>query len=239
MAVDSFFKKLYFIGISLLTLSCFLDWYSLRITDLRGEVVAEWNYNFFFGWKSPLSDSPFYEAFNELYRPTFSLLPCSISILLVVLIIISSYIIAFNTLEKITPRTNKRVYGYGVIALPMLLIYLIWSFPWMLEDLYYPNMKITDSELGLVTVYTIGLGNILVIISFPFIFAYSFFYFMTIFRFEKKESTHQTKVQSLIENSQQDLDLDTLIATEKLKIIDDEYRTNNKYNAQSIAIHKR
>ncbi|NVM34503.1 MAG: hypothetical protein HWN81_02835 [Candidatus Lokiarchaeota archaeon] len=212
MQIDKFFKNLCYVGLMLLFLSCFLEWYSVKIITSSGEMVVKWNYNLFSGWTSPLSDS-----FNELNRPTVLLFPLIINVILVVLIFFSGYIVAFTNLEKITPQTNKMLYGYGIMALPMLLVYYFWIFPWDLKDLYYPTMMVTNMETGLNTIYTIGLGNILAIISFPLIFAYSSFYFVTTYKFEKKENTSETIVQELIHNSQEQLDLDRLIAKEELK----------------------
>ena len=212
MHIDRYFKSLCYIGLMVLFLSCFLEWYSFRIITSSGEMVVKWKYNLFFGWTTPLSD-----PFNDHYRPSVPIFPLTINIILVVLIFFSGYIVAFNNLEEITPKTNKMFYGYGIMALPMLLIYYIWIFPWELKDLYYPTMTVTNLETGLTTMYTIELGNILAICSFPMIFAYSFFYFFTSIKFEKKDTTPDSHVQALIDNSQEKLNLDRLIAKVEVK----------------------
>ncbi|MFX1364512.1 MAG: hypothetical protein ACFFCE_19480 [Promethearchaeota archaeon] len=225
MHIDKLFKNLFFLGLILLFLSCFVEWYSFKIITSNGEIIVNWNYDLFYGWTSPLSDS-----FNGLYYPGEPVFPLIINIILVLLIFFSGYIVFFNNLEKITPQTNKMLFGYGIMALPILLIYYIWIFPWDLKDLYYPMMIVNNLETGLTSVYTIGLGNILAIISFPLIFAYSFFYFLTSYKFEKKETTPDSIVQTIINNSQNELDLDRLIAEEQVKKMKNTNQSKNTYN---------
>lgn len=189
-----------------------------------GELVAKWNYALFSGWTSPLSDS-----INNSFRPNVSLFPLTINIILVVLIFFSGYIVFFNSLEKITPQSNKLLYGYGIIALPILLIYYILIFPWELEGLYYPVIMIKNYETGLNYLYTIELGNILAIISFPLIFSYSFFYFMTSLRFEQKDTPPESFIHALIRNSQEEFDLDRLIAEEQVKYINNKKKENSNH----------
>lgn len=222
MRIIDLFKNLFFIGLILLFLSCFFEWYSFQMITSSGETVVKWSYHLFSGWTTPFSDS-----FNDNYRPTLTLFPLTINIILVGLIFFSTYIVFLNNVENITPEDNKMIYGYGIMALPILLIYYIWIFPWYLEDLYYPTMVTNDLGTGFISKYTIGLGNILAIFSFPLIFAYSLFYFLTVLKFERKDNSPDNVVHKLLQNTQEELDLDGLIAEEEVRKISND-KTRNR-----------
>lgn len=212
MRINNLFKNLFFVGLILLLFSCFLDWYSFQMINSNGETIVRWNYHLLFGWTTSFSDS-----FNNNFRPDLPLFPLTINIVLIGLIVFSAYIVLFNNVENITPKDNKMFYGYGIMALPILVIYYLWMFPWYLEDLYYPSMVVNDLGTGVISVYTIELGNILAIFSFPMIFAYSLFYFVTILKFERKDNSPDNIVHELLHDSQEELDLDKLIAKEEVK----------------------
>jgi len=228
MRIIDLFKNLFFVGLILLFISCFFEWYSFQMISSSGETVVKWSYHLFFGWTTPLSDS-----FNDSYRPNLPLFPLTINIIFIGLIIFSAYIVFFNNIENITPQDNKVFYGYGIMALPILLIYYIWIFPWYLEDLYYPTMMINDLGTGFLSVYTIELGSILAILSFPLIFAYAFFYFVTVLKFERKDNSPDNIVHELLRNTQEELDLDKLIAEEVVK-----HLNNNKAKNKSTKVLK-
>lgn len=226
MRIIDLFRYLFFVGLILLLFSCFLDWYSIKMITSSGETVMLWKYNLFSGWTTPLSDS-----FNDYYRPNLPLFPLAINIMLIGLIIFSAYIVLFNNIESITPQDNKMFYAYGIMALPILIIYYIWIFPWDLGDLYYPTIIVNDLDTGLVSEYTIGLGNILAIFSFPLIFAYTLFYFITVLKFERKDNSPDNIVYKIIHNTRKELDLDKLIAEEGVKNI---YNNKPKNRPQEI-----
>ena len=219
MRIIDLFKNLFFIGLIVLFLSSFFDWYSFSMINSNGETIVKWSYHLFFGWTTPFSNS----SVNNEYRPESSLFPIAINIILIGLIIFSVYIVIFKNIENISSEKNKIIYGYGIMALCILILYYISSFPWYLGELYYPAINIEDLESGSTFIYTIELGYILQILAFPMIFAYALYYFMTAFKFEKEESTPERIVHDLVLKVQEELDFDKLIAEEELKSI-----TNNK-----------
>ncbi len=219
MRIIDVFKNLFFVGLMVLFFSCFFDWYSFSMINSNGEMIMKWSYHLFFGWATPFSNS----SVNNEYQPESSLFPISINVVLIGLIIFSVYIVVFKNIENITSEKNKIVYGYGIMALCILILYYISSFPWYLGELYYPAINIDDLESGSTFIYTIELGYILQVLAFPMIFAYTLYYLMTAIKFEKEESAPEKIVHDLVLNVQEELDFDKLIAKEELKFI-----THNK-----------
>lgn len=212
MRITYYFKVLFFVGLTLAFLSCFVEWYSIKIFLPSGEIVVWWRYHLLSEWTTPLTG-----VYNEFNRIDMVIYPLSLNSVLLVLIIFSGYIALFSNIEKTKPEKNKNFYAYGIMVLPFLLIYYIWVFPWHLGGFYY-NVSFTDPLSGNKFVNTVGSGFFLQICSFPMIFAYSFFYFLTALRYEKKNTVPDAIENESIQNTYVDLDLDRLIEEEEVEI---------------------
>ncbi|MFX1502764.1 MAG: hypothetical protein ACFFDH_17515 [Promethearchaeota archaeon] len=210
------FRIVYLIGLIILFLSIFLEWYSFQMFDLENTLLVSWRYYFFSGWQTPFSPD---SALNEAMRPENMAIPFLMNILLVIAILVSGYVGLFKHIEEATNIKAYHKYAYMNGFLLLLTLYYIIICPVMYlipSKLYFPLLSIRDFDGGFVYLYAIGPGYILQLLSFPLLFPYSVFYFKTISTFIQKERTPEKFVQKTIVDSQELLDLDKFIAEEEL-----------------------
>ena len=96
----------------------------------------------------------------------------------------------------------------------LLVFPLLYLLP---RALYFPLIYLEDLETGFNYFYSIGLGYLSHLIAFLLIFPYNIFYFRTINQFEKENNTPEMLVKKLIKETEEDLELDKLIAQEEFK----------------------
>ena len=207
MNVLRWFKGLFLIGLVSFFLSFFVEWYLFKMFS-ETELIASWQFHLFEGWISALNDS---------LRPKQIEIPIFINVIVIILIVLTSYTVFFMSIENATELERYRTYAYIMGTLLILVFCYISLFPlWYLipNDLFYPLFHVTDSPSGVITTYSVGLGYILQLISFPLLFPYSIFYISTILRFGQEDNSSNLQVSKLIEDYQEDLDLERYIAKE-------------------------
>jgi len=205
------------VGLGLLFLSLFLDWYTFQIYNLDKELVVSWQYNLFREWITPVSES---SGLNESLRPPNLMIPLSITILFIVAIVLSGYIIIFKNFERASSLNGYSLYAYILLFLLLLVLTYIIIYPIMYlipQELYFPFLQVTDYDAQLMYLYSIGPGYCSLLISFPLIFPYIAFYYKTITNFGYKDKTPEKQMQALIEKVQEPLDIDRMLAQEELK----------------------
>jgi len=211
------FKLSFLIGLILLFLSPFMEWYSYQIFTLEYELVVSWKFNIFLEWSTSLFPST---PFNEVLRPENLAIPLVINILLFVSIILSGYVVLFKNVEKIESLQKFSLYSYILGSVLVLNLFYIVIFPVMYllpQGLYFPFLQIVDYDSTFIYILTCSQGYILQSIAFPLIFPYIIFYFKTISTFQQKEKTPETIITKIIEKAQEPIDIDKLIAQEELK----------------------
>ena len=125
-SIMSGFKLSFLIGLVLLFLSPFLEWYSYQVYTLDYELVVSWKFNIFLEWSSPLPQS---SAFNDALRPENLTISIFVNVLLFVAVIISGYIILFKNIEQVESLGKFTPYSYVLGFLLLLNLFYIVIFP--------------------------------------------------------------------------------------------------------------
>ncbi|MFX0004445.1 MAG: hypothetical protein ACFE9C_04745 [Candidatus Hodarchaeota archaeon] len=227
----TYFRLIYLVGLIMVFLSFFLEWYSFKMVDFENRLLVSWSYYFFTSWQTPFSvESPM----NTLMRPDNLPIPFIINIILMIVVIAAGYVVLFKNIDRAKIIKNYNKYAYVNIFLILLIGYyliicpVVYLFP---NELFFPLLSIRDYALEYVYIYAIGPGYILQIISFAFIFPYSVFYYKTTSSFIQQERTPEKLLEKTIQDSQESLDLDKYIAEEQLnqgevvKILEEEVNT--------------
>ena len=215
------FRISFIIGLTVLFISLFLDWYIIQIYNSSNNLIAEWNYNPITEWNTEIS--------NEKFKsPKNILIPFAINLLFIISIAFSGYIALFNDLEKIEKKPKKekdldkfKLYSYAIFFLITLNLYYIFAFPafyLMQNKLYFPVLRQKDLELNVTYYYFIGPGYVSQVIAFMLVFPYAMFYYRTLEKFQKKDHIASKVVKNYIQNAQEKIDFDKLIAQENLKL---------------------
>jgi len=212
------FKILFLVGLGLLIVSLFLDWYYFQVFDENQELIASWSYNPFTEWSTSFSEDA---AFNRLVEPSNLNIPLVINIAVLCCVVLTIYGLIYKDLEK--NKTLDKLYPYAYINFTLLILnaFYIFIFPIFYlypNRLYFPFLVYNDLELNYNFYYLIGPGYFLQLISFIIIFPYAFFYYQTIVKFETKEHSTSKVINRIIEKAQEPLDFDKLIAEESLKL---------------------
>lgn len=211
------FRVLYLVGLIFLLLSFFLDWYSFQIFDSNKNILVSWNYNVLFEWSTPLSDD---FALNRASRPENISVPWVINLIAIISIIVSGYIVLFKNVEQTESTKYLIHFTYVNAFLLLLVLFFLLVFPLLYllpRALYFPLIYLEDLETGFNYFYSIGFGYLSHIIAFLLIFPYNIFYFRTANQFEKENNTPEMLVKKLIKRTEENLDLDKLIAQEEIK----------------------
>ena len=228
MTVKTKFKFLYIIGLMLLFTSLFLEWYSFQAYTSDNKLIAFWSYNLFTEWSTMISGD---QHFNKQTKPNNLLIPIEISILFIFSIIASGYSVLFKDLEQNVELNKLYPYAYLNFFLLSLNVYYIFAFPifYLLPNkLYFPFLLVKDREMGVNYYYSIGPGYVLQIIGFIMIFPYILFYYNTLNNFKQEYESPKNVIQRYIQQVQEPLNLDSLIAKEELKLKFND-RTDNDY----------
>ncbi len=210
------FKFSFLIGLILLFLSVFVEWYSYQIFTLEQELIVSWKYNIFWEWSSIFSDSPL----NEALRPENLSISVPLNIIFLCFLFLSGYVILFKDIERVDSIIKYRPYSYVLGITLILNIFYVVVFPVMYlfpQELYFPFIQIVDYEQDFMYLYSIDIGYVLQLIAFMLIFPFPIHYFRTIYTFDNEKNNPETYLKNKIQDAQEPLDLDKLIAQEELK----------------------
>jgi len=225
--VKTKFRVFYLIGLLLQLSSFFLDWYYFQVYTNDKRLISYWSYNIIFEWSSLFSDN---HTFNQSVRPENLSVPIEMSIISVIAIMLSGYSILFKDPETTEELEKLYPYAYLNFFVLCLNLYYIVVFPIMFlfpNKLYFPFLLVKDPETKLIYSYGIGPGYILQIIAFMLIFPYALFYYQTINTFRLKKHSAEIFVEKYIQQIQEPLDVDKLIAKEESKLKFDDLSTED------------
>lgn len=211
------FKILYLIGLILLFISFFLEWYVVQVYNSEGSLIAYWSYNPLFKWKTIFSES---SSFNNNTRPKDLAISPLFPWIFIIFIVLSAYCVVFNDLENMKKIEKIQKYSYVNLFLLFLNIFYLFIFPayYLLpNELYFPFVEINDEDLDCVYHYSIGPGYILQMIGFISIFPYIIFYYQTSLKFKSQKNSPNEMMGDYLEQIQEPIDMDKLIAQEEMK----------------------
>jgi hypothetical protein len=211
-----FYSKIaFFAGALLLFISLFLEWYTFQVFDETRTLIASWKYNLLFEWDTPFSSG---NSTNEMYHPLNLEVPLVITILFIGTLLASMFAVLFKDTSSPSSPTSLRKYSYMPLSLVIITIFYIVGFPIMYllpNELYFPGLTNSDTDLEYTFSYSISLGYILQLCGFVLIFSYSLYYYTTITALEKSESKPHVQIDRIIHHVQERLDLDKYIAEEE------------------------
>ena len=204
----------FIIGLILLLISLFLDWYVFQVFNKEGTLIASWVYNPFSEWSS---NSIFYD---EQLKPNDLLIPFTINITMILVISLSAYGMIFKNLKH-EDDLNK-LYPFACINIFLLLLmgFYIFIFPiayLLSNELYFPFLMLVNIESENTYYYSIGPGYILHVLAFGLIYPLSIFYYQTIVNFEIKRLSPAVLIENYITRVHEPINLDKFIAEEELK----------------------
>jgi len=214
LKIRFYFRMVFLVGVMLLFLSLFLDWYTFQVYDVNHEIIASWSYNIFFEWST---DFPRGITTNENNRPVNLNVPLFINLLFAVMMILTVYVVLFKTISP-SRKTSLKGYSYPLLFLLVLngfytvVFPIIYLFP---NKLYFPVLVIQDSELNTTIDYSISFGYILQLCGFVLIVPYVLYYYYATVEFERLELMPEVRIKKYIECIQEPLDLDKFIAEEE------------------------
>ncbi|MGQ4876686.1 MAG: hypothetical protein ACP6IY_21675, partial [Promethearchaeia archaeon] len=215
--VNKLVKIIYIIGLLCEIISLFLDWYSIEIWDDSSQLVLKIHYSIFFNWMKSnenISNNyitlPSTEAFSQLI----------IMIFLIILFLSFPLSLILNLGKK--NRTSKlQNYSLGLIIIPTFTIIILIYFPIFYlipHKLYFPFIVKQDLELNLKMFYSIGPGYILQAFSFISMFPYSMLIIRIVEIFSDGSEVMDEKIEKFLNENQNRLDIDALIAEEEFQI---------------------
>ena len=223
MRTLSYPKLALLMGVIILFISLFLEWYSFQVVDINNEVIASWSYNLFFEWTTNFPEGA---TVNEEYRPLNLNVPFYITILFIIMLVLSVGVIIIRDINLSKNTTSIRYYSYIFAFLLILTFFYIVLFPSIYlypNELYYPVLTNIDTELNIVTYYSVGIGYILQLCGFVLIFPYSLYYILSATAFERNRHIPEIQIEKIILEIQEPLDLDEFIAEEELLIKKGDY----------------
>ncbi len=203
--------------------SLFLEWYSFQAVNERNEPIASWGYDFINGWSTTFLKP---SAFNDMVKPADFSVSIVIFIISIVIIMASACIALFRDLDS--EEGLEKASSFTLINAFLLILIGIYCFvfPVMFfleNDLYFPFVVVTDNDIRVRYFHSVGPGYYLQAVSFALIVPYSLFYHFTVSKFARKDSTVSKILQNYIESVKEPIDLDKLIAEEKLRLRFNDY----------------
>jgi hypothetical protein len=153
-------------------------------------------------------------------EPENATVPIIINIILIIVILAAGYVVLLKDVENADNIRNYNKFAYILIFVILLTGFYTIVCPIMYlapNELYFPMLTVRDYDLEYLYIYSIGIGYILQLISFPLIFPYSVFYYKTVSSFIQEERSSEKILQNAIQTSQEPIDLDRFIAEEELE----------------------
>jgi hypothetical protein len=207
-AIVGIYRTIFIFGGMLAFISCFIEWYHVKIFDEVGQVVLECSYHLFMGWN--VVDHIYPEALGEFYPHSR---PMALEFLFFYLgiIVVSVYVALFKgSAQSKNPQKSKyRAYFLLTALLLALVMIFYFSFGIIFEDeIYIPALLIYDQAYELMIHQSIGMGFIFHLVAFTFMFPLAWYQFRLNAQFELQEN----KIMG--SNAEGFLNLDQLIAEE-------------------------
>ena len=230
------FRIIYQIGLVLLFVSLFLEWYIFQVYDSSGRLIAYWAYNPIIGWSTIFSED---STTNYLFKPNTIQIPIIIIIIYILILILSTYSLLFKNVERITDIEKLYPYAYIHIFLLALVSFFLFIFPILYlipNNLYFPFLQVKDNDIDVRYFYRIGSGYCLQIIGFIMIFPYSIFYYQTITKFKTQQDSSKKIVDNYIQQVKEIINFDQLIANEKIKL---EFEGNDFIELESSKLYQK
>jgi len=216
LKVKQIFKALFLVGVVLLFISLFLDWYSYQVYNINNDLIASWDYDLITGWNTPLSGA---FTLNRVFKPDNLNLSPIIHIIFICVSVICVYIALIKDVDQdISPQRLKN-YSFLNFFLLLLVGFYVLIFPvvyLLSNNLYFPYLKYEDVQANITYVYSLSEGYYFQLFALMLIFPYILFYYQTITTFEREEHTMEKAIVKYIEKNQEPLDLDRFIAEEEL-----------------------
>jgi len=223
MKIGSYPKLALLGGLTLLFISLFMEWYSFQVGDINNEIIASWSYNLFIEWTT---DFPSGVTINEDYKPPNLRIPLIIEILFVAVLILVAIVVLIGNIGDTNNFKFRGYYSYSFVFLLVLTMFYIVIFPAVYlysNQLYFPVLTNIDTDLNNTFYYSIGIGYILHLFGFILIFPYSLYFIVTSNSIERNRFKPEIQIEELIQNVQESLDLDEIIAEEELIIKKGDY----------------
>jgi hypothetical protein len=212
------FKFAYQVGIVLLFISLFLEWYVFQVYDSRNRLIAYWSFNPLTGWTTIFSKS---SPMNTLLKPETVSMSVIMTALFVIILMLSAYCVFFKEVERVPRIETLTIYAYIQIFLLVLICFFLFIFPvyyLILHDLYFPFLRVKDKDASLTYQYSIAPGYYVLMIAFLLIFPYSYFYYHTVMTFKSSGPSATKEMSGYLQKIQERIDFDTLIANEQLRL---------------------
>ena len=213
MELKSSLKVASLMGLILIFISLFLDWYNFQIFNLNGNILANWTYNIFSEWST--NDNMYYEQFE----PNNLSIPVILNILIIIVIFVTAFGMIFRSIESVEELNKLYPFAYTNLFLLLLIGFYIFIFPivyLLSNDLYFPFLMLRDIELEVVFFFCVGPGYLLQLLAFGLTFPHAIFYYQTIVKFEIERHSPVKVIEKYITQVQEPLDLDKFIAEEEL-----------------------
>ena len=229
---DFVFKIVFAVGMCLIMISFFLDWYvfeeshtssivnpetsnsTIPNSDQINLTITTWSFNIFTGW-----------VCSDINNPTIpSLLSPD---LFFISIYVFSYIIAvasfiyiclnYSKVHKESYFEKTRSLGYILMIFVVFNLYNQIQFFYNLiqNSLYFPFVKFENFVNNSAFIYSLGIGCYLHFISFIFIFPFSLFIFIIPYKFKTEEQ--KIDINEYIEEKARKVNLDKVIQKAMLK----------------------
>ncbi|MFX0058452.1 MAG: hypothetical protein ACFE8J_09155, partial [Candidatus Heimdallarchaeota archaeon] len=141
-------KVSFIIGIAIIFVSLFMDWYSFRATDSEGYTVIQWSYYLLFDWHTTLSTVTY---INDLYRPEYASVPLVIPVMMILSLAIGVYGALIHDIERKSSFSSLKKYVYANFMILILNGFFLIGVPanyLIPNDLYYPFIHFNDVDLG-------------------------------------------------------------------------------------------
>jgi hypothetical protein len=203
------YRILFILGGILVFMSCFIGWYYVKVVNEEGQLVLECSYHLFLGWN--VVDHIYPGALSELYPKTR---PMSNEFLFfyIGIIVVSVYAALFKGSTKSKKPQKSKYTAYFLLTAIILVLVMISYFSFGIifkDEMHVPALMINDQSYEIVLHQSIGMGFILHLIAFLFMFPLTWFHFRMNAQFEiiKEDQVSQS-------DSKVTLNLDQLIAEE-------------------------
>lgn len=197
--IKQIFKGLCLVGLILLFISLFFDWYSFSYENSSGQIFVSWVYNPLFEWSSDLAIS----GSNLELMPNNLNIPILISIIFIGSLIFTGYVILYKDPEKERKLQSLTYYAYGNFLTLVLSSFYIISFPavyLLQEGLFYPYILYEDYQTGITISYLFGPGYYIQVLGFVLSFPYIVFYLRIIEKFQNKDNDVSVVIDKYINN---------------------------------------
>ncbi|MBD3196029.1 MAG: hypothetical protein GF317_13305 [Candidatus Lokiarchaeota archaeon] len=218
-----YWRSLYIFGIICGLLSFIFDFYTFTGTNNSQEVIVNWSYNLLLGWYSSITSSNITNTQLKPYNEVAIIIP----ILLLISLISGLFISLFKDIEQQEEIQNYSIHSYILVFILFLIQFYILIFPifyLLQEDLYFPIIIFYDAVLELNFFHSIGLGYILLILSFICTFPYILNYFLTVRNYEMDIYNPELVLNDKIKEENEEIDIDKMIAEENIRIGEYEFR---------------